>query len=219
MGTVQDRLEKARLKANRSIRSLQLELHDDLKVPGSSYGNVHAIFKGRTEPSLAFVEAAAKVLGARPAWIAFEDGEIDATRQAAASRRDPTDEQLDRAAGKIPDSEWDEGMVQVRELLAALRLLNAVGVARDVLQEYWFLLLDRRDDLPEAAEGIAAHLRTRFPNTVALMASHAPAGRTSMSTLVDDARVGLVVHGEAVAAYSLDLIGQPYQPRSDGDGE
>lgn len=68
--TPADRLTKAKDKAGRSIRSLQRELHE-AGVPGSSYANVYAYFKGRTTPSLEFLDAAARSLGVRAAWLAF----------------------------------------------------------------------------------------------------------------------------------------------------
>ena len=107
MATVKERLEKARKKANKSIRSLQKGLHD-AGVPGSSYANVHAYFRGRTKPPLEFIEAAAKELGANPEWLAFEKGWMTEDEQRAAEAEeailavvDPTHpEQL--SAGPTP---------------------------------------------------------------------------------------------------------------------
>lgn len=78
--TIAERLQKARRRADRSIRSVQQELHD-ADVPGSSYANVHAYFSGKTTPSVEFLQAAARSFGVRLEWlITGEDPMTEAER-------------------------------------------------------------------------------------------------------------------------------------------
>ena len=71
--SIADRLKEAIKLANRSIRSVQRELHK-AGVPGSSYANVHAYFSGKTQPSVGFLREAATALRVNPEWLAFERG-------------------------------------------------------------------------------------------------------------------------------------------------
>lgn len=111
MATVKERLERARIAAHKSIRSLQRDLYD-AGIPGSSYANVHAYFRGKTKPPLEFIEAAAKELGANPEWIAFEKGWMTERERRAAEAEeeilrdaDPTHpEQL--SIGAMPGRPW-----------------------------------------------------------------------------------------------------------------
>ena len=41
-------------------------------VPGPSCHPIHSYISGQAKPTLAFVGVAAKILGVRPAWLAFD---------------------------------------------------------------------------------------------------------------------------------------------------
>lgn len=56
------------------IRAFAREM-EDREVRGSSYAMIHRYLAGKKVPSLEFVEEAASVLGVRPAWLAYDDGE------------------------------------------------------------------------------------------------------------------------------------------------
>jgi hypothetical protein len=85
MQTIADRLTEARKRRKRSIRSVQQEL-DEAGVSGSSYPNVHGLFSGKTTPGTDFIEAVARVLDHRPAWLAFGSGEPTKEQEEAARR-------------------------------------------------------------------------------------------------------------------------------------
>ncbi len=58
------------------------------KAKGSAYPSIHSYLKGKSVPSLEFLQEAAELLGVRPVWLAFEEGaptemeEIARLRQA-----------------------------------------------------------------------------------------------------------------------------------------
>jgi hypothetical protein len=54
-------------------------------VRGATRESVHQALRGRREPSLAFVEAAADVLGVTPGWLAFGIGPATVQEQAAVT--------------------------------------------------------------------------------------------------------------------------------------
>jgi transcriptional regulator with XRE-family HTH domain len=63
----------------KGIRSLERKLKERTPpVPGSSRTMIHQYIAGKVEPSLAFVSAAAEILGVREAWLAFGEGEPQA---------------------------------------------------------------------------------------------------------------------------------------------
>lgn len=187
MKTVADRLQSARNHAGRSIRSLQKELHD-AGVPGSSYANVHAYFGNKTPPPIEFLKSAAVLLGVRPAWLAFEDGEMTWERQA------------DKALS-LSREKWTEEEIEYADLfmavMGAVEELGVSGTAEYVLRNYYYDLLDHRKDVPTTAAEISLLLRARFPRTVA----------TSVS--VDIYSSSLILFAEAAAVYGVDFLAQP----------
>lgn len=52
-------------------------------VRGATRAAVHQVLRGDREPSLAFVEAAASVLGVAPGWLAFGTGPVTPDEEAA----------------------------------------------------------------------------------------------------------------------------------------
>jgi hypothetical protein len=86
MRKVSERLELQLAKGGHSIRWLALEL-ERREVNGSSYGNVYAVAKGKTQPSLELIEAMAAVLGVNVEWLAFERGHV--TDEHAAESASP----------------------------------------------------------------------------------------------------------------------------------
>lgn len=135
------RLNRARERAGRSIRSLQMEL-EAAGIDGCSYPNVHAYMKGKTTPSLDFLTAAGKALNVRPAWLAFgEEPEsvADAPVQEASQPRGGDGVVADMTGGA-------SGPLMV-ELLSKLMAAQPAG-APDLTDE----------DVSTAARAIQRHL-------------------------------------------------------------
>ena len=151
METVKDRLEKARKAANKSIRSVQKGLHD-AGVPGSSYANVHAYFRGRTKPTLEFIEAAAKELVANPEWLAFEKGWMTEREQQEAEAAAAILEREDERDGSL-FNEW-----MLEELEDLDRLDPSVHLALIALSHRWLTAMERSGRELESRDEAKAYL-------------------------------------------------------------
>ena len=64
-----------------SIRKFH-KLISEQDVPGNSYPVIHRYLRGAAKPPLAFLEAAADLLGVRPAWLILGDGKPTEREQA-----------------------------------------------------------------------------------------------------------------------------------------
>jgi transcriptional regulator with XRE-family HTH domain len=96
--TIGMRLETARKARGISIRQLQISLRNRKgPVEGSSPDSVYAYFEGRRKPPVEFLEAAARELGVRAAWLTHEDGGMtadeDTIREAGAALLESTQQQ------------------------------------------------------------------------------------------------------------------------------
>lgn len=94
-----------------SIRQFQKAVHpiaQERGVRGSSYSMVHQYLQGEATPSLEFVEVAGEVLGVRPAWLAFGEGERTRGEDQVSSQYGPMEEgaeyQITEDRDKIRDS-------------------------------------------------------------------------------------------------------------------
>ena len=153
MGTVEGRLEKARKEANRSIRSLQQALHDKkVPVPGSSYANVHAYFKGRTRPTLEFIKAAAEELGVKPEWLAFGNGWMTEREQREAEAAAALLEREEEREGSL----FNERMLE--ELEGLDRLDPSVHLALHALVHRWLAAMERSGRELESEDEVKAYL-------------------------------------------------------------
>lgn len=65
-----------------SVRSFQQQLAAS-NVRGSAYSSVWSYLEGRVEPPMAFLEAAARELNVRIAWLAFGEGDVTEAAQEA----------------------------------------------------------------------------------------------------------------------------------------
>lgn len=73
--TLGDRLQEALTARGMSRRKFIARL-SAAGAPGSSEPSVYRYLRNESEPSLAFIRAAAAELGASPAWLAFGDGPV-----------------------------------------------------------------------------------------------------------------------------------------------
>ena len=153
METVGERLEKARKRATRSILSLQQALHDKrVPVPGSSYANVHAYFRGRTKPTIEFIEAAAKELGVNPEWLAFGKGSMTERDKREAEAAAALLEREDEREGSLFTG-W-----MLEELEDLDRLDTSVHLALIALSHRWLTAMERSGRELESEDEVKAYL-------------------------------------------------------------
>src|SRR5690606_19588238 len=55
-------------------RAAQVEAEGGPPLAGTHLASIQGYISGKVEPSLRFLEEAARVLGVRPAWLAYNDG-------------------------------------------------------------------------------------------------------------------------------------------------
>ena len=147
METVGERL------ATRSIRSLQQALHDKrVPVPGSSYANVHAYFRGRTKPTLEFIEAAAEELGVNLEWLAFGKGAMTERDQREAKAAAALLEREDEREGSL-FTEWMLAELDDLDLLD-----TSVHLALMTLTQRWFTAMERSGRELESEDEVKAYL-------------------------------------------------------------
>lgn len=84
-GTFGSRLRYAINQSEYSIRGFQEEISGAVDG-GITYPTINSYLKDDTEPRRDFVEAAAKILGVRSAWLAFGDGEPTEDQQGRQAR-------------------------------------------------------------------------------------------------------------------------------------
>ena len=143
-----------------SIRKFH-KLISEQDVPGNSYPVIHRYLRGTAKPPVAFLEAAADLLGVRPAWLILEDGKPTEREQAlAALGTDEPPEPRERNAldamrdGLGPYSGMLGSAATQEALDAALRLTffekYSTGEALDIL---------------EAAEKVGRYLRAGAEQT------------------------------------------------------
>src|SRR5687768_5546122 len=94
--TVAERLDRKRKDRGWSIRKFHKEISAEAPdIRGASYMSVLAYVTGKVEePPTAFLRAAAKVLGVRFEWLAYESGwptEAETPAMDAAAKRAPVD--------------------------------------------------------------------------------------------------------------------------------
>ena len=159
---------------------------------GSSRAMIHRYLRGEGPPPPEdFVRAASAVLGVRPSWLAFGDGEATWERQATKTASD------DRGPFTREEKEASDLFMNV---MGALESLHVTDLAEEVLRRYYYELLDHRDDVPTTMEGIASLLARRFPLTL------------DASVIVDGPSADLILFGEAAAAYSVDFLAKAREP-------
>ena len=87
---------------------------------------IHAYLADRQLPSLAFLEAAASILGVRESWLAYEDGEMsEAAERVAAVERGGEENQLVKVLDAMPKLYTRSPMVRAAYLEAIRRVIEA----------------------------------------------------------------------------------------------
>ena len=108
-----------------SIRKFHAALKDQ-EVPGHSRHMIHAYLADRQLPSLAFLEAAASILGVREPWLAYEDGEMtEAAERVAVVERGGEENQLAEVLDAMPKLYTRSPMVRATYLEALRRVIEA----------------------------------------------------------------------------------------------
>ena len=162
------------------------------RPPGSTRAMIHRYLKGDgPEPAPEFTRAAADILGVRPAWLAFEDGEVT------------WDLQYRRYSADVPDDErrpWTRDEKAAHDLwlefhTAVTELGLNGGLVEEVMQSYFYSLHDHRDGAPANADGIARLLRSRFPRTVSAYHHLGPGAASDV-----------ILFSEAATANAFDLL-------------
>lgn len=126
-----ERLQRALDARDLSVREFQRQLKRACAragVAGSSYTQVHNYLQGRREPSLPVIEISARLLGVRPAWLAFGEGQ-----QTEEGQRLEDDARTRAVLEAVPElaGEWPWGLAERFRQTLTSWLLTAPD-ARDV---------------------------------------------------------------------------------------
>lgn len=137
-----------------SIRQFQKALHplaQERGIRGSSYSMVHQYLQGEAVPSLKFMRVAGKVLGVRPAWLAFGEGERTTGEHKIHFERVEAPEEGEAA------SHVSEMVEAIRETVGTTPTSNAVlALYEKVARE----LIAAAPDADEASRGDAQVVST-----------------------------------------------------------
>ena len=83
----------------RGLRLFQWRMETYADAPGTSLSAIQGYLRGDAEPSLRFIQEAARLLGVRGEWLAW--GEGAPTVEAEVARRETPQEQSDRVIGAV----------------------------------------------------------------------------------------------------------------------
>lgn len=125
-----DRLKDAIVRSPlKSIRKFH-EAIAEKPVPGNSYPVIYRYLKGTAVPPVEFLEAAAEILGVKPAWLAFGTGP-----------RDDEEERVQRVQAEREEVERPSAFIE-----AYIEFQQQAGITRhgqkDALQRFVDRLLD-----------------------------------------------------------------------------